>query len=63
MNQHSGYLMPFADKQLFAEKIVFLKNNKIELDNFVANARKQVQRKFDFSKNMNQIFELIKPEQ
>ena len=62
-NNQTGYLIPFADTQLFAEKIVFLKNNKIELDNFGANARKQVQKKFDFSKNMSQIFELIKEKQ
>ena len=59
-NNETGYLVPFADTQLFAEKIVFLYNNRIELDNFAANARKQVQRKFDYSKNMRQIIELIK---
>ncbi len=53
MNQHSGYLIPFTDKQLFAEKIVFLKHNKIEMNNFAANARKQVQK----------ILELIKEKQ
>lgn len=62
-NNATGYLIPFADTQLFAEKIVYLKNNKIELDNFGANARKQVERKFDFNKNMSQIIELIKEKQ
>ena len=59
----TGYLIPFADTQLFAEKIVFLKNNRNELDTFAANARKQVESKFDFSKNMQQIIELIKDTQ
>ena len=59
-NNETGYLIPFTDTQLFAEKIVYLKNNKIEFDTFAANARKQVERKFDFSKNMSQIIELIK---
>ncbi|MEA3477034.1 MAG: glycosyltransferase family 4 protein [Bacteroidota bacterium] len=62
-NEKTGFLIPFADTQLFAEKIVFLKNNKIVLDNFGANARKRVQRKFDFNKNMSQVFELIKEKQ
>ena len=56
----TGYLIPFADAQLFAEKIVFLRNNRIELDTFAENARKKVESKFDFSKNMQQIIELIK---
>ena len=59
-NNETGYLVPFADTQLFAEKIVFLKNNRTELDNFAANARKRVQSMFDYSKNMRQIIELIK---
>lgn len=59
-DNETGYLIPFADTQLFAEKIVFLKNNRTELDTFAANARKRVQRKFDYSKNMQQIIELIK---
>ena len=59
----TGYLIPFTDAQLFAEKIVFLRNNRIELDTFAANARKQVESKFDFGKNMQQIIELIKDTQ
>ena len=62
-NNETGYLIPFADTQLFAEKIVHLKNNMMELDNFGANARRQVERKFDFSKNMRQIIDLIKEQQ
>jgi len=59
-NDETGYLVPFADTQLFADKIVFLNNNRIELDTFAANARKQVKRKFDYGKNMRQILELLK---
>jgi len=62
-NNKTGYLIPFADTQLFAEKIVFLKNNKAEFDNFAANARKKVEREFDFSKNMSLIIELIQKRQ
>jgi len=62
-NNETGYLIPFADTQLFADKIVYLKNNKLEFDTFAANARKQVERKFDFSKNMRQIIDLIKEQQ
>ena len=62
-NNEPGYLIPFTDTQLFADKIVYLKNNKLEFDTFVANARKQVERKFDFSKNMRQIIDLIKEQQ
>ena len=62
-NNETGYLIPFADTQLFAEKIVHLNNNMMELENFGANARKQVEKKFDFSKNMRQLIELIKGQQ
>jgi len=62
-NNETGYLIPFADTQLFAEKIIYLNENKVELDNFGANARKQVERKFDFNKNMRQVIELIKEKQ
>lgn len=62
-NNETGYLIPFADTELFAEKIIYLKNNKLEFDNFAANARKQVERKFDFSKNMAQIIALIMEKQ
>jgi glycosyltransferase involved in cell wall biosynthesis len=59
----TGYLIPFADTQLFTEKIVFLKNNRTELDTFAANARKQVHKKFDAGKNFQQIIEIIKKTQ
>ena len=59
-NNVTGYLVPFPETQPFAEKIVFLSNNRTEMDNFAANARKRVQRMFDYSKNMRQIIELIK---
>jgi glycosyltransferase involved in cell wall biosynthesis len=62
-NNETGYLVPFADTQLFAEKIVNLKNNRSELDTFGANARKLVERKFNYSKNMSQIIGLIKEKQ
>jgi len=62
-NNETDYLIPFADTQLFAKKIVFLKNNRAEIDTFAANARKQVERKFDFGKNMQQIIESIKEKQ
>ena len=62
-NNETGYLIPFADTQLFADKIVYLKNNEAEIVNFAANARKQVERKFDFSRNMAQIIESIKEKQ
>jgi len=62
-NNDTGYLIPFADTELFAEKIVYLKNNRIELNTFGANARKLVVRKFDFNKNMRQVIELIKERQ
>jgi len=63
VNNETGYLIPFGDTQLFAEKIIYLNKNKAELDNFGANARKQVERKFDFNKNMHQVIELIKEKQ
>lgn len=59
----TGYLIPYPDTQLFTEKIVFLRNKRIELDTFAANARKRVERKFDFSKNMQQVIALIKETQ
>ena len=49
-NNETGYLIPLADTDLFTEKIVHLKNNMMELDNFGANDRKQVERKFDLAK-------------
>ena len=62
-NDKTGFLIPFPDAQLFTEKIIFLKNNRTELDTFGANARKRVERKFDFIKNMQQIIELISERQ
>lgn len=63
VNNETGYLIPFADTDLFAEKIVYLKNNKNEMNIFGANSRKQVERKFDYGNNMRQIIELIKEKQ
>lgn len=62
-NNKTGYLIPFAETQPFAEKIVFLSNNRIEIDNFAANARNQVESKFDFGKNMQQLIALIRETQ
>lgn len=62
-NNETGYLIPFGETQPFTEKIVFLRNNRIELDNFAANARKQVERRFNFSKNIQQVIALIKETQ
>lgn len=62
-DNETGFLIPFPDAQLFAEKIIFLKNNRAELNTFGANARKRVEEKFDFSKNMQQIFKLIRERQ
>ena len=59
----TGFLIPFPDTQLFTEKIIFLKKNRSELDTFGANARKLVERKFDFSKNVQQIIKLISERQ
>lgn len=56
----TGYLIPFEDVSIFAEKIIYLGNNQHELNRMGANARKLVEKKFDFNKNMTQVIELIK---
>lgn len=59
-NEKTGYLIPFADTQLFAEKLVYLANNRALISTFGANARKLVESNFDFQRNMEQVIELIK---
>jgi glycosyltransferase involved in cell wall biosynthesis len=55
----TGYLVPFADTDLFTEKIISLRDNQSELTRLGTNARKQVESKFNFTTNMQKIIRLI----
>jgi glycosyltransferase involved in cell wall biosynthesis len=58
-NGASGYLIPFGDEDLFAEKIAHLWSHPSEMDQTGNLARKQVEERFDFHTNMKQLLLLI----
>ncbi|WP_446012154.1 glycosyltransferase family 4 protein [Candidatus Electrothrix sp.] len=55
----SGYLIPFGDVQLFTEKIAHLWSHPSEMDQTGNLARKQVEERFDFHANLQQLIQLI----
>jgi glycosyltransferase involved in cell wall biosynthesis len=55
----SGYLVPFGDVALFTEKIVHLWSCPEEMSQTGSLARKQVEERFDFHTNLQQLIQLI----
>jgi glycosyltransferase involved in cell wall biosynthesis len=55
----SGYLIPFGDVDLFTEKIAHLWNHPSEMDQTGQLARKQVEERFDFHTNLQQLLQII----
>jgi glycosyltransferase involved in cell wall biosynthesis len=58
----SGYLIPFGNVDLFAEKIAHLWSHPSEMDKTGDRARKQVEERFDFHKNLQQLLQIIESE-
>jgi len=58
-NEHTGYLVPFGDTVSFSDRIKYLKNNPELLEEMGRNAQKEVADKFEFTRNMNRVLELI----
>jgi glycosyltransferase involved in cell wall biosynthesis len=56
---YTGYLVPFEDTDSFSERVKHLKNNPELLKEMGRNAQNVVADKFEFSKNMNKVLELI----
>jgi glycosyltransferase involved in cell wall biosynthesis len=59
-NGETGFLIPFTDIVLFAEKIKFLNNNSSELERLGNNARAKVESNFNFAGNLQQVLNLIR---
>lgn len=55
----TGYLVPFGNTEDFADKIVELTKDSEKLRNLGKKARKHVEEKFDFTKNIQQVLKLI----
>lgn len=55
----SGFLIPFADVNLFAERIIHLWQNKTDLKQMGVRARAHVERHFDFTRNIKKVIDLI----
>ncbi len=55
----SGYLIPIGDVNAFVEKIIHLRNNPGEIEKNREQARKQLEEKFNYQKNMQQLMQLI----
>jgi glycosyltransferase involved in cell wall biosynthesis len=55
----SGYLVPIGDVNVFAERIIRLWRNPGEIEKSKDQARRQLEDKFDFYKNMQQLMHFL----
>lgn len=55
----TGFLVPFGNEKMFAEKITYLWKHPGEMKKMGANARKLVEERFDFNKNIRKVLDLI----